>query len=66
MKPTIFDEPLQDEELEARALRYFEAAREEGSLLPDLTLMRECREMAHRDVESIEALGDEVVEAPEE
>lgn len=61
-----YDEPFEDEELEARAWAHYEAAREQGSTLPEAQLMRECRELAHRDLIRMQEMGDEPVPLAEE
>lgn len=48
-----------DEEIEERALKYYETAREQGSLIPEEQLMTECRALAVRDLERLKAIGDE-------
>ena len=62
----IPEEELYQEEIERRALTYFESARSEGSLLSDDALMAEARELAKRDVERTEALADEEIDLEEE
>lgn len=62
MRPTNYAEPFEDEELEARAWRYYETAREQGSTLSESALITECRELAHQDVERLREVGDEPVE----
>ena len=62
----IPEDELYDEEIERRALTYFESARSEGSLLSDDALMAEARELAKRDVERTEALADEEIEIEDE
>ena len=62
----IPEEELYQEEIERRALTYFESARSEGSLLSDDALMAEARDLAKRDVERTEALADEEIELEEE
>lgn len=59
MKPQIFDEPFEDEELEARAWEHYEKAREQGSILPEAQLIAECRKIAHEDLQRLQATGDE-------
>jgi len=61
----IPEEELYQEEIERRALTYFESARSEGSLLSDDALMAEARELAKRDVEHTEALADEEIDLEE-
>ena len=55
-----------DQEIERRALTYFESARSEGSLLSDDALMAEARDLAERDVKRTEALADEEIDLEEE
>lgn len=62
----IPEDELYDEEIERRALTYFESARSEGSLLSDDALMAEARELAKRDVARTEALADEEIEIEDE
>ncbi len=62
----IPDEELYQEEIELRALTYFESARSEGSLLSDDALMAEARDLAERDVKRTEALADEEIDLEEE
>ncbi len=62
----IPEEELYQEEIERRALTYFESARSEGSLLSDDALMAEARDLAERDVKRTEALADEEIDLEEE
>jgi hypothetical protein len=62
----IPDEELYEEEIERRALTYFESARSEGSLLSDDAIMADARTLAKRDMERTEALADEEIEPEEE
>ena len=62
----IPEEELYQEEIERRALTYFETARSEGSLLSDDAIMAEARALAKRDIERTEALAHEEVEPEEE
>lgn len=66
MKPQIFDEPFEDEELEARAWAHYEKAREQGSILAEAQLISECRKIAHEDLQRLQATGDEPVPVAEE
>ncbi|MEO7453299.1 MAG: hypothetical protein ABIV13_00875 [Fimbriimonadales bacterium] len=58
----ISEDELYEDEIERRALTYFESARSEGSLLSDDALMAEGRLLAKRDVERTEAFANEEVE----
>lgn len=62
----IPEDELYQEEIERRALTYFESARAEGSLLSDDAIMAEARSLAKRDMERTEALADEEIEPEEE
>jgi len=61
-----YDEPFEDEELETRAWEYFERAREEGSVLSDEHLIRECRKLAHEDLTRLKELEEEPIPQVEE
>ena len=54
-----FEVPFEDEALESRAWEHYELARDQGSHLSEGDLIRNCREMAHREVDELEKLGDE-------
>lgn len=61
-----YQNPFEDEELEARAWSHFDHAKEQGSKLTDADLIRHCREMAHQELSRMEALADEPVKVGEE
>ncbi|MGI8923057.1 MAG: hypothetical protein ACR2HJ_03295 [Fimbriimonadales bacterium] len=64
MQKRINEDAPYENALDRRAQLYFQSARGQGSLVPDDELMKECRELARRDLQRIERLGDEVY--PEE
>lgn len=66
MRHYNYDEPFEDEELEMRALERFELAREEGSLLSDEQLIRECRKLAHEDLMRLKEFEEEPIPQLEE
>jgi hypothetical protein len=54
-----FEDPLEDDLLEARAWEHYRTARDQGSLLTEDQLIEQCREMAKQETEQLEALGEE-------
>ncbi|HWP31467.1 MAG TPA: hypothetical protein VNK96_07080 [Fimbriimonadales bacterium] len=66
MRHYNYDEPFEDEELEKQAWEHFERAREEGSLLSDEQLIRECRKLAHEDFIRLKEFEAEPIPQPEE
>lgn len=61
-----YDEPFEDEELEMRAWEHFERAREEGSILSDEHLIRECRKLAEEDFKRLKEYEQEPIPQMEE
>jgi hypothetical protein len=61
MRKYDYTEPFEDEELEARALRQYEEAREQGSTVEHELLMQKSREMAHEQLMRLQALANEPV-----
>lgn len=66
MKNRIFDEPLEDEATESLAWQYYETAKEQGSLLSDDELIKECRELAQKDMERRSVMDDIPIEEDDE
>jgi len=59
MRKPIPEDLRYEDELDRRTQLYYQSARDQGSLVPDDSLMQECRELARRDLARIEKLGDE-------
>jgi hypothetical protein len=63
MRRPEFHEPFEEEALETRAWEHYDYAREQGSSLSETDLIKHCREMAHKEIEMAQQVGNEPIPA---